>query len=312
MGWIQENTRSDSRAAGPRARGFTLTELLVVISIMVLLIAITFPVISAMQNGSRIEAGLNTIGMSADVARQWVGPSRWDEDTTDAVQGEKYSGSAAIYCPTGEIRIVTNFRNARTPAGGANGNRYLEDWYSPSSPVGPNGYIDRDGVDYINIPSGVGVAGILRTGNGANDVVYLAPPFAIAFNENGQMSFGDINGRIYYDGYAAKGSKSDFRFDLSSTRPNSYNPEDWDGQSNANNEDVMDPLRPIRALPFEAIECVAGVVIYDADDFKQAGFNFAGGGSVALSSAAGQWLQTNGKTVFFSPHTGVALRDEQE
>ena len=285
------------------ARGFTLIELLVVIFIMALLVGISFPVLSALQSGSRIEAGLNTIGMSVDVARQWVAPSAWEDDNTNLIQSERYSGCAALYTPNGEVRIVTNFRNARERGT----NRYLEDNATATS---PNGYRDRSGGDYIVIPNGVGVAGILRTGTG-NNVEFIAPPFAIAFNEEGQLYLGDTTGRIYYDGVDA-GGRTDGRFDTGANQRSGYNPSQWDGGSGARNEDVISQDRPIRALPFEAIECVPGVIIYDQDDFTNAGFSFDGGGSVAASSAAGQWLEENGRTLFFSPHTGIALRDEQE
>lgn len=283
-----------SPARRARTRGFTLTELLVAISIIILIIGITFPVISSIQNGSRIEAGLNTVGMSADVARQWVAPSAWEDDVANQVDGERYSGSAALYCPTGEIRIVVNFRNAK------DGALYLEE-VAPEQ----NGYWDLSGVDYISIPDGVGVAGIQRTGPGNNDVRFLAPPFAIAFNEHGQMSMGDANGRIYYD------KDGDFNFNRNNTRPGGYDPSNWDGEDGAQNAEV-DEDTLVRELPFEAIECVPGVVIYDLDDFTGAGHDFSGGGTVDLNSAAGQWLQENGQTLFFSPNTGVAMRDEAE
>lgn len=304
------NTSSTTRI---RHGGFTLTELLIVISLIVFLIGITFPVISALKSGSRLEAGLNTISMSVDVARQWVKPSSWDPDATDAVQYEEYSGCAAIYTPDGEVRIVTNIRNGRARGS----NRYLEDWVNQPSPIVPNAYADRSGVDYINIPSGVGVAGIvLDRGN----VYFVAPPFAIAFDKHGHLNHGYINptlhkdtvGRIYYDGHAPKGGQNDSRFALRNVRAGNYDPSEWSGGPGSDNETVMSDIRPVRALPFEAIECVPGVVIFDADDFAGAGFDFSNGGKVGLNSNEGKWLQENGQTVFFSPHTGIALRDEQE
>ena len=290
------HTRKTNRR---RQRGFSLTELMVSISIVVLLIGITFPVISVMTSGSRIEAGLNIVGMSADVTRQWVADSAWANDgcLVDAIN-ESYSGTAAIYCPTGEIRITLNNRNARN-TGGA----YLED-LSPAL----NGYIDRFGIDYIIIPDGVGIAGIQRTGAAANDVSFLAPPFAIAFNESGQLSYGDTGGRIYYDG------NGDSQYDTTTggRRPGGYDPKDWNGLSGSNNENVISATKLIKRLPFEGIECVTGIVVYNLEDFENASFDFAGGGQATFASGAGQWLKENGETIFFSPHTGVALRDEQK
>ncbi|MGB1123955.1 MAG: type II secretion system protein, partial [Phycisphaeraceae bacterium] len=90
-----------------RVRGFSITELLVSISIVGLLLAIVFPVISVMTNSSRVEAGQNVVGMASDVARQWVQAEAWANDASTnagSAVNEQYSGTAALYCPTGEIR----------------------------------------------------------------------------------------------------------------------------------------------------------------------------------------------------------------
>lgn len=279
-----------------RERGFSLTELLVAISIIALLVGATFPVVSVLKSGSRVEAGLNVVGMSADVARQWVQAKSWANDgSLSPPTLERYSGTAAIYCPTGEIRITRNERMAQDTSGA-----YLED-FSPEV----NGYSDLSGVDYIRIPDGVGVAGIQRFGPGANDVRFIAPPFAIAFNEFGQLNYGDTSGRIYYDG------DDQPNYDTGPGRTVGYNPFEWRGYDNALN--AAPPTGSVKKeLPFDAIECVPGVVVYSTDEFDSAGFDFAGGGTVAIGSDAGNWLNDNGQTLFFSPHTGVALRDESQ
>lgn len=272
-------------------QGFSIVELMVSVGIIVLLIAISYPFLSALNRGSRIEAGLNIVGMSSDVARQWVEAESWANDgSTAAPTLESYSGTAAIYCPTGEIRIVVNDRNADQ-----GGNNYLEDFALET-----NGYKDLDDVAYIRIPDGVGIAGIQRFGAGNNDVQFIAPPFAIAYNELGQLNYGDANGYIYYDG------DGDGNYETARTRQSGYNPSGADENSAS--------LRPDGVsleLPFEAIECVPGVVIFNLNDFEDAGFTFDGGGVLALGGTEGQWLNANGETIFFSPHTGVALRDEE-
>lgn len=286
-----------SRTTRRRQHGFSITELLVAISIIALIIGISFPIISALQRGGREEAGLNVVGMSVDVARQWVAPSAWQEDFNDAVSGESYDGTAALYCPTGEIRILVNLRTARAPAAAGNPS-FLEERVGNM-----NGYTDRTGIDYISIPDLVGVLGVHRD---SGNVRFLAPPFAVAFNADGQLSYGDINGRIYYD------SDGNGEFRIGQARPAGYIPSVWTGEAGTNNEDVISATRPVRALPFEAIECVPGIVIYNTEDFENAGFNLSGGGAVALGSPAADWLQENGTTLFFSPHTGTVLRDEGE
>lgn len=281
-----------------RARGFSLTELMVVISIAGLLIGISFPVISSIIGGSKVSNGISTIGMSADVARQWVAAAAWAPDSTDPnPQNERYSGTAAIICPNREIRITANFRLARD-SGGA----YLEDIIGAGTVSITNGYRDIDGVDYVKLPSGVGVLGIKRSGA---TVRLVAPPFAIAFSENGQLTYGDGNGFIYYDG------DGDNRFDLNDDRGSSYDPVAWDGTDGSSNADPISSTNPRNALPFEAIECVPGVIIYDADEFESAGNSLGADGTVTLGSSAGNWLQENGTSLFFSPHTGSPLYDEE-
>lgn len=279
-----------------RARqGFSITELLVSISVVILLIGITYPFLSALTSGSRVQAGLNTAGMASDVARQWVQAKSWANDgSTTAPTLERYSGTAALFCPTNEIRIVLNDRNAQASSGSP---PYLED-----RGTDVNGYKDLAEVDYIRIPDGVGIAGIYRDASG---VRFIAPPFAIAFNELGQLNYGDNNGYIYYDGNDVN------NYEIGSTRGAGYDPFQWRGRDGATNATPMSGSLK-KQLPFEAIECVPGIVVFSLDDFDDANLSFAGGGAATLASAEGQWLKENGEIIFFSPHTGVALRDEQE
>lgn len=277
-----------------REAGFSLVELLVAISIIVILIGLTFPFINAMRNGSRIEAGLTTIGLASDVARQWVGPSRWATDFSSNAGGSaEYSGTAAIFCPAREIRITVNDRTATSDTG------LIMEVQNP--PL--NGYADKDGLEYISIPNGTGLAGIWRDPSDTTGYKLIAPPFALAYDEDGHLYFGDASGRIYYDANA-----NDSYNTTGGTRPANYDPTTWsrEDRNRFNNaEGVFD-------LPFEAIECVVGIIAYDLKDAELEGHDFSGGGSYDEGSAADLWLRENGRAVFFSPHTGVILRDEGE
>jgi|GEM_PF-2205056 len=292
------------RSQTPSAsRGFTLTEALVVLSIVAMLIGLTFPTLKILQKSGREEAGQNTVSMSVDVARQWVSANAWVNDNSlFPPSNESYTGTAALFCPTGEVRIVYNIRNARD-----NSNNFLEDL---TNPVAKNGYADVFGIDYIVIPNGVGLVGIHRTGANTNDVELIAPPFAIAFDGNGSMYFGDTTRRIYYNG---DGSGN---FDTGTGRTGAYNPDQWTGEKGALNQGYLANAgtNPTKKLPFDAMECVPGVIIYDKNDYASAeggfGSKLSSGGAVSLTSDAGQWLRENGTTLFFSPSTGIALREE--
>lgn len=291
------------RSARRSPAGFTIVELLAVIFIIALVMGIIFPVIGAMKNGSRVTAGLNTVSMSSDVARQWVKQLQWAPDTAGNAPNGRYSGTAAIFCPTGEVRIVRNNPIALDQNG-----RYLEEGssFGYAAGHGVNGYQDRTDIEYIAIPQGSGLAGVYRNDSGVH---LIAPPFAIAFNENGHMVQGADAGNgarvIYYDG------DFDGEYEIGDVRSNvsgGYSPSDWDGGKGSNNENPHATLL-VKALPFDAIETVSGVIVYDESEFKAAGFSFDGGGVIDPGPAY-DWLRENGETVFFSPHTGVALRDE--
>lgn len=281
-----------------RSAGFTISEMIVTVAIIVVLIGLSIPAIRVMQAETALEAGQTVVGMSAEVARQWVEPEAWEPEATDDVMNESYTGTAAIYAPTGEVRLVANSSKARATSGTP---EFLED-REPAL----NGYLDINGLDYINIPNNVGIVGIRRD---AGSVEFIAPPFAIAFDGGGHLFHGDADGLIYYD------SNGDGLFDVDDDRPNDYNPREWDGESTgARNLDVISPARPVKALPFEAIETVAGVVIYSTTQFNERGFGdssgLRSGGAAGLSSQAGIWFREEGVVLFFSPHTGIMLRDE--
>lgn len=296
-------------SCNPRRHGFTMVELLTSVAIIGIMMIIIFPVVGALKGGSRIEAGLNTTSLASSVARAWATASLpqadLGSDPVAPVPFADYSGTAAIFCPTGEVRIVINDQRATS-----DGNPVASNGSNALDSNGLNGYADyrvanrgRRDLDYISIPQGVGLAGVYRNNAGAH---LIAPPFAIAYNRDGQMIPGaDIGSGarvIYYDadfdGAYAVG-------DVRSSVAGGYDPNDWDADSVA-----PDATTLVRPLPFEAIETVVGVIVYDLQDAKTAGFDFSGGGDYLQGSAGYAWLRENGTPLFFSPNTGVAMRDE--
>ena len=263
-----------SATHAPRA-AFTLIELLVVISIIALVMIATFPVLSAMQSGSRDAAGYNTVAVATSAARQLATSKKTKFDPLTG--GQAFSGTAALFTNTGDIRIVEN-----DPA------------LNPDQDK--RGYKDVEGRDYIRIPQRVGILGVARgSGAGLNGLRLLAPPFAIRFNQSGGIVAGGTttgNGafNVYYsaDGTTVAATNA---------RPNTYNPnaaasKTWNNGLGKYN------------LPFNRVESVVAVIVFEDD------------GSLDLTATGNGYIDNpgpildRGKIVFFSRYTGAPLRTD--
>ncbi len=274
----------------PRSRGFTVVELLAVIFVAGIILAISFPVIAAMQSSSRAKAGVNTASVAIDVSRAWSTFGISPVDTTTSTAGGQtgsYSGTAALFTPGREIRILVENLDAANAA----------DQLDPVW-LGGDGYEDKPGLDYVAVPSGVGYVGVRRVGG---NLQFLAPPFAIAFSAEGQLLLEKA--QIYYD------ANFDGTYNTGSTRGGTYNPSAWerDGAS-----EVIDGTTTKRHLPFETIETVSSVISFDLNDFyDQFG---RGDWQTDDNNAAGEarrdWIKNNGQVLLFSPLTGITFRDE--
>lgn len=273
-----KNSRGGRQAHS--AVGFTMVEMLGVLFVAGVILAITFPTIRALQSGSRAEAGINTASVAVDVTRAWATNGLPPVDVTSQ---ENYSGTAAIFTPAREIRIVTEDLDALNTVG----NRL-------AAVTTVDGYQDRPGLDYVAVPSGVGYVGVRRTAAGGLEL--LPPPFAIAFTENGQLKLdAEV---IAYDG------NQDEAYAVADTRPSPYIPRDWERDS-ANG--TPDSTTGKRNLPFEAIETVSAVIAFDLNDFYSA---FGRGDWPPGDTARNNWIRQNGRVLMFSPMTGIAFRDE--
>ena len=128
-----------------------------------------------------------------------------------------------------------------------------------------NGYADIRDRDYITLPRGAGIVGIVRAGAGLQ---LLPPPFAVRFDAQGRLFVGDpwsSDPYVFYD------ANFNGRYQQDKTRdnafPSSFNyvPAQWDPESSsyiASNDTSDSPgVHPDTGrhkLPFEVVETVVG------------------------------------------------------
>lgn len=208
--------------SGRSAAGFTLIEMLVVVSLIILMMGFGVPTIVSMIQSGRIEAGVNAVSTAVTLSQARLSSPKAaviDLTATDPNSSSTLSpgdvgrlplrpvtrsgDTAILFTPSGEIR----FLEVDETAVDGNGN-------SLSRTVAPGtanryrvAFKDRTDVESIRIPSGIGIVGITRGGNtGGGNVLLLPPPFAIRFNGQGRL----IQGRpdtastrdwiVYYNG----------------------------------------------------------------------------------------------------------------
>ncbi len=277
--------------------GFTIPELVVAVLIAGIILSVTLNGVQSLVRDTRVQVGYNTVASAVLAARTYaLNSDQADLGSIDPppVPDADYSGAAALFTPAGEIRLVENDQRAE------DGN---------SDPLEPtcNGYADIPNVEYIKLPKGVGVVGIAREGIG--DPTFHPPPFAIRFDENGQLIAGETGGAsesrvVIYDGnYNNIYAKS-----LSANRPSNYDPDPWDPQSPQWDPNHWDTSVDRYELDFERIEAVIGVIVYSKVDFTDEGGDWPGTAPAGFSSIE-DWLAEHGEVMLFSRYSGKVLRE---
>ena len=101
-------------------RAFSLIELIVVIGIIVIVGAMTYPILAGLTRGSRAEAGLNSVNTALAAARTLATQAKASLDPP--IAGARFSGAAVIFTPAGEMRLVESKQDAQD---GASPPKYL-------------------------------------------------------------------------------------------------------------------------------------------------------------------------------------------
>lgn len=332
----------------PPDAGFSLIEMLVVVAIASIVLALTFPMIGAMQRDSSASSGINTITVAIPSVRRYATADVSfpldlvrDNPSVPSSIGDQpglYSGCAAIFTPAGEIRLTRNNPGATssdfpTPP-------FFLERHGPR--VGDvqtgsglphqefNGFTDLD-VDYLLLPSDTGVAGINRvsggpslTANPGKPPLLLPPPFAVWYNQSGYLvatGWDLVNNRlnefefVFYDGnydgnYTVLGNRS-FRGTVSNYDPDEFNPNASTFIRTRWNNSAEK-----YELPFEALEAVVGVYVYSRNAFQEAVEDGRIEYWTVTTEQANEdrwnWMKENGEMVMFSRQTGAIMRDRNE
>ncbi|MEM9419255.1 MAG: prepilin-type N-terminal cleavage/methylation domain-containing protein [Planctomycetota bacterium] len=172
--------------------GFSLIELLVVVSIIALLAAISFPFLKNTLQSTAVNAAAGQVNNALSAARvyatqqqSFIAAKRVGSTLRNAQDnGDGYSGAAVVFAPDNSLRVMVNDQNAYDPSLTSSAG-WLELQVPPL-----NGYTPVPDFDDIRYPGRVQILGIVRTGSGNYDVRLLPPPFAIRFSSDGTIGQG--------------------------------------------------------------------------------------------------------------------------
>ena len=169
-----------------RSRGFSLVELLVVISIAAILLALSVPSVRGLLLQGQISSNSTAISAAADTARR-LAKSRAVQ--VGYPEGAQYQGVAMVVTPSNEIRMVVSEPDARQSALGLSAPRFLSSSTQPSQRW--SGFADIEDFDYIPLTEGADIYGI-DYDEDAGGMIFLPPPFAVRFDPQGRLVVSSI------------------------------------------------------------------------------------------------------------------------
>lgn len=326
------------RTSRPRPAGFSIIELLVVISIIALLSAISFPFLKNSLQSTAVNASAGQVSNSLSAARVYatrdlpfISAKRVGSTLRTAQDnGDGYSGTIVLFGPDNSLRIMANDQNAYD-AGLTTSAGWLELQVPPL-----NGYTPVPDFEDIRYPGRVQMLGIVRTGNGPYDIQLLPPPFAIRFAADGTIAQGADDGSgVAWDRVVYVSPTGNIRtigtgatqivttdYDVSRTR-NNFGPTSIDPGIYGRDGDLLMPDGRIQ-LPFGSVETVSGVLVLEPERVPVE-YEFPGGGAAAptdydreradpyttdASARLLHWASDNGtyaRILLFNPYTGQDL-----
>ncbi|HAI10112.1 MAG TPA: hypothetical protein DCM28_00280 [Phycisphaerales bacterium] len=292
--------------------GYTIIELLVVISIIVISVSIIVPAINKFVEMTYEGSAKNGISATVATARAYATRSI-TFDTIEYGANARYDGAAIIFTPNNRLRIVENIPNAITEGTVA----YLEDTGTP--PL--NGFADISDLDTIGISKDTGIAGIYEASGSKQ---FIEPPFAIWFDNSGMLkvSDGTLSNFVFYDSnynnrYKVTPGTGYDRDDPYYKSSSTYNMAEWDRWDLEYVEKNppgpgYDTNRKAYRLPFEKLEAVLGIVLFSKRTYPNSFPTTDGCGTDGASpcSDSNAWIKDHGEVIFFSRYSGAIMKQQ--
>ncbi len=322
--------------------GFSLIELLVVISLIALLTGISFPVLRILLSSTAINTAEGQVNNALTAARVFATQNKPFVNArpiggalrTSNDNGDGFSGAIVLFANDNTLRVCENDENARDPGA-------TVPWLEFMSPR-RNGYTPVPDLEDSRLSGRVQALGIVRTGSGAFDVRLVPPPFAIRVDRNGVLGEGEEHASSSMDvpwdrvvDVSATGDVGTFGSGPGAIEFTLY---DIDVDRN----DVGSGFDPFEfgiegtermpdgrvQLPFGVVETVSGVLIVEPDEvpleFLHPNPSFGGTNPVSLSfnrdtieiyseaesAAILNWAAENpifGRIMLFNRYTGQDL-----